>query len=519
MAGQYIIEGMPTGIHFPGDTIEKKPYESEPRDTGERKTYESEPRDTGEKKTYGIDPRLLVWVKNNVEGCPQTLEEFARITRLDRWKVNRSKSTRGYETPDWLVEKRGDFSIIGEMKELQYLRLQEIEIDDFSFLAGCKKLQVVDLQHTNFSDCSLLEGLSELKKVSLPPRSQMIHTEVLDALREKAEEPEITVPEPFYKDEDFKNMKIVDGGSVPLSYEGSPAVRCVSVDFVGKQPPAWRAFPYEEEDCWLSLSEEGKAAMTDQLVRAILDDRVHSLILSQEPWGEGHYLCAEFAGGWAAVFYDTGDGEACYSCYNPDYDTVEILAPVEIGGQSPVPKMLALEDMERTAQIVRYFLETGQLCPGTQWVKDGEEDEAEDEAEEIPMTGEYTFESGQKLENRFIDYCGIEIIQDEQGCHGSVKVEPKHHNPYGIVHGGLLYTMADTTAGYTARTLAPSPVTLNSEFHYMRNVPSGTLTAWPEVLKAGRHILLIRVRVMAEEEILLAEGTFTYYTDGKNHDA
>ena len=100
-----------------------------------------------------------------------------------------------------------------------------------------------------------------------------------------------------------------------------------------------------------------------------------------------------------------------------------------------------------------------------------------------------------------------------------MKVEPKHHNPYGIVHGGLLYTMADTTAGYTARTLAPSPVTLNSEFHYMRNVPSGTLTAWPEVLKAGRHILLIRVRVMAEEEILLAEGTFTYYTDGKNHDA
>ena len=143
MEEQFMIKGMPTGIRFPEDAEEKK--------------------------EYGIDPRLLVWIKNNVEGCPQTLEEFAGITRLDRWKVNRSRSTRGYETPSWLVEKRGDFSIIGEMKELQYLLLQEIEIDDFSFLSRCKKLQVLDLQHTNFSDCSLLAELPELKRyICLP---------------------------------------------------------------------------------------------------------------------------------------------------------------------------------------------------------------------------------------------------------------------------------------------------------------------------------------------------------------
>ena len=70
MDGQMMIEGLPTGIRFP--------------DGGE------------EEKKYGIDPRLLSWIKNNVEGCPQTLEEFAGITRLDRWKVNRSRSTKGY---------------------------------------------------------------------------------------------------------------------------------------------------------------------------------------------------------------------------------------------------------------------------------------------------------------------------------------------------------------------------------------------------------------------------------------
>lgn len=484
MEERFMVKGMPTGIRFPGGAEENR--------------------------EYGIDPRLLVWIKNNVEGCPQTLEEFARITRLDRWKVNRSRSTKGYDTPSWLVEKRGDFSMIGEMRDLEYLLLQEIEINDFSFLSRCRKLQVLNLQHTNFSDCSLLAGLPELKKVYLPPRSQMIHTEVLDRILEKAEAPKIQVPEPFYKDEDFRDMKIVDGGEVHLSFEGKSEVRCVGVDFAGKHPSAWEGFEHDEEDCWADLSEEIREKMTDQLVAAIKGGRVHSFLLSQEPWGEGHYLGGEFAGGWAAIFYDTGDGEAGYSVYNADYDTVEILAPVEIGGQSPVPKMMALEDMELVAGIVQYFLKTGQLCPGTRWVKDGEreqEDAVQTDAS-LPMDAS----------NSFIAYCGIEIIPEEKGCCARVRVESKHHNPYGIVHGGLLYTMADTAAGYTARMLTPSPVTLNSEFHYMGNTPSGVLTARTETLKAGRHILLLRVRVLADEELLLAEGTFTYYSDGKDHD-
>lgn len=480
MDEQYRIQGLPTGIRFPGGPQEER--------------------------AYGIDPRLLTWVKNNVEGCPQTLEEFAQITQIDRWKVNRSKSTKGYEAPSWLVIKRGDFSIIGEMKNLQYLRLQEIEIEDFSFLSRCKKLQMLDLQHTNFSDCSLLKDLPELKKVYLPPRSQMVHVEVLDGISGRKEALEIKVPEPFYKDEDFQNMKIVDGRDVRLSYEGSSKVRCVSVDFAGKAPSAWRNFEHQEEDCWAVLGEETKEKMADQLADAILQGRVCSFLLSQEPWGEGHFLSADFAGGWAALLYETG-GDGALSVYNADYDTVEILAPVEIGGQTPVPKMMASDDMKQVVKIVKYFLETGQLCPGTKWVWEGEEDD-------FPQA-----EGEPESKNSFITYCGIEIIPEENGCCTRVKIMPKHHNPYGIVHGGLLYTMADTAAGYTARTLTKSPVTLNSEFHYIGNVPSGVLTARPEILKAGRHILLIRVGVFADGKVLLAEGTFTYYSDGKDHDA
>ncbi len=485
MEVQYWIKGRPTGIQFPENS-------------------------DGEKK-YKIDPRLLVWIKNNLERCPQTLDDFARITRLDRWKVNRSRSTDGYETPSWLEQERGDFSMIGEMRDLQYLRLAEVEIDDFSFLSRCKKLEVLDLQHTNFSDLSLLEGLPELKKVYLPPRSQMTHTEVLDVLLKKAETPKIEVPEPFYKDEDYQNLKIVDGEEASLSYEGNTQVRCVRVDFSGKEPSAWQGFCWEEEDCWLNVEEDKKAKMADQLADAIMQDRVCSFFLSQEPWGEGHFLCAEFACGWAALFYDSGDGEVCYSIHNADYDTVEILAPVEIGGQSPVPKMMATEDMELVVKIMRYFLKTGQLCPGTKWVKEGEEELVEDNRQtDAALPAD--------MAENFIAYCGIEIIAEENGCCTKVKVESKHHNPYGIVHGGLLYTLADTAAGYTVKQLTRSPVTLNSDFHCIKNVPSGTLTARAEVVQAGTHLYVLRARVVADDQLLLAEGTFTYYSDGKDHD-
>lgn len=40
----------------------------------------------------------------------------------------------------------------------------------------------------------------------------MIHTEVLDGLLKRGEAPKVEVPEPFFKDEDFQNMQIVDGG-------------------------------------------------------------------------------------------------------------------------------------------------------------------------------------------------------------------------------------------------------------------------------------------------------------------
>lgn len=125
----------------------------------------------------------------------------------------------------------------------------------------------------------------------------------------------------------------------------------------------------------------------------------------------------------------------------------------------------------------------------------------------------YTKEGIQMEKERgYIPYCGIEVIEEEKECYTRTEIRPEHLNPYGMVHGGLMYTMADTATGLTAGKYMDVPVTLDSDFHFVRNVSSGVLTAKAEIIRGGKHVMWLRARVVADDEILLAEGTFTYYS-------
>ena len=51
-------------------------------------------------------------------------------------------------------------------------------------------------------------------------------------------------------------------------------------------------------------------------------------------------------------------------------------------------------------------------------------------------------------ENSILDFLGVEIVPTDDGCARlELKVKPHHSNPYGILHGGVLTTMADTAMG------------------------------------------------------------------------
>ena len=59
-------------------------------------------------KEYKVDPRLLTWIKNNMQGCPQTPGDLLRIKRLDRWKVTVTCDEREKETTFSVALRAGE---------------------------------------------------------------------------------------------------------------------------------------------------------------------------------------------------------------------------------------------------------------------------------------------------------------------------------------------------------------------------------------------------------------------------
>ncbi len=444
-------------------------------------------------RVYAADARLIGWIAACLGRMPDKPGDLAQVRLLDSRKRNSVKGN----PPSWLVEKEGDFSLLGELPNLQALLLWGVSAEDFSFLSKCVELRYLNLWETNFTDCSLLVNLPFLGYVCLPPWKQLVNYPMLAACQTEREQKArgrlegflhrdegsgeeleqdlaesrklhiscesawnlragsggqaaVSAPskgkegagqawerdreesvrqsgigmegrssqqsgagmegglaqrsdeagqaemamqqsgasmeaglaqqggmgEALYRKEDFEGMRTVRGEDVVISWEGGSRIRYVSAEFVmDGEPPLWKLFSRleedEEEDNWAKLSPWKAKLLTRELLKAVLEGNVSTVFLSLEPWGEDHLFTLDFAGGWANVIYMDDETGVHYESYNPAYPDPAELSPVEFGGQTPIPKMLALEDLELAAKIVQHILEKGQLLPGTLWMTDG----------------------------------------------------------------------------------------------------------------------------------------------------
>ena len=96
---------------------------------------------------------------------------------------------------------------------------------------------------------------------------------------------------------------------------------------------------------------------------------MEELYLSLNPFGEEDSMEVDVAEGWAALSYEDTDTGVWYAIYNPEYAGVEEDAPPLGGGQSPIPMMHAIQDLELAAVCVEYFIKQGRLYPGAPWAK------------------------------------------------------------------------------------------------------------------------------------------------------
>lgn len=112
----------------------------------------------------------------------------------------------------------------------------------------------------------------------------------------------------------------------------------------------------------------------------------------------------------------------------------------------------------------------------------------------------------------FINELGIGITEISEGCcKGELPLDERLLNPYGTVHGGCIFALADTIGGCAALTHGEKVVTLDSTIHYLNPaMNTDKLIAMAREIKYGSKIAVYEVTITDAGEQIVATIMLTY---------
>lgn len=115
--------------------------------------------------------------------------------------------------------------------------------------------------------------------------------------------------------------------------------------------------------------------------------------------------------------------------------------------------------------------------------------------------------------NPFAAQLGIELLEIHEGyVHIRVKTRENFQNIYGDLHGGCLYTIADTMAGVAAGTYGYYVTTVNGSIQYLKAARNTEyIFCEAKVIKPGKTISVVHVEIKDDKDLLLNTAEFTFY--------
>lgn len=113
---------------------------------------------------------------------------------------------------------------------------------------------------------------------------------------------------------------------------------------------------------------------------------------------------------------------------------------------------------------------------------------------------------------------GLDIYEREDGrARARLAVAEDHMNPHGVVHGAVLYAMADTSMGaavYTRLEPGESCATIELKMVYIAAVRGGSLECETRLVNKGRRVAVLESEVFNGERLVAkALGTFAIFAE------
>lgn len=116
-------------------------------------------------------------------------------------------------------------------------------------------------------------------------------------------------------------------------------------------------------------------------------------------------------------------------------------------------------------------------------------------------------------ENQYMQALDMELIELEPGyAKGRMKVSPKLHNPYGSVHGGALYSLADVISGFAACSYGTFASTISGNMNFIKPaIKTQYVTCEASEVRQGHQVSVYEVTLTNDNQEVLETGTFTFY--------
>jgi acyl-CoA thioesterase len=116
----------------------------------------------------------------------------------------------------------------------------------------------------------------------------------------------------------------------------------------------------------------------------------------------------------------------------------------------------------------------------------------------------------------FVEHVGVEIVELRHGFSACVlTVAPHHFNFSGVVHGGAVFTLADTGMG---AALIPQLqegelcATIEIKINYFKPIVAAVLTCKTEVINRGKSVAHLESSVyLAEVLVAKASGNYAIF--------
>ena len=117
----------------------------------------------------------------------------------------------------------------------------------------------------------------------------------------------------------------------------------------------------------------------------------------------------------------------------------------------------------------------------------------------------------------FSQWLGIEVLEVEPGCcRLRMTVRKEMTNGFGIAHGGITYSLADSALAFAGNSHGIQSVSIETSISHLKKVESGDqLTVVAREISLSRKIGVYQMTVTNQRDEIVADFKGTVYRTGK----